>query len=293
MGTIIGINLPDCRSSMQLQSYLQTFYQNGFDAIEVNLETFPLIIEGDICTPWVESLKQELSVHPFSYSAHIGRGLDLRNVTETQLHKSVLNSSLLICKELKLNPLVLHYEEMSKDCFVEEHFLQAHLEASDFAAELGITICVENIEVERIEPLVEFMEKLDRTNVRLTLDTGHAFLAAKYYHFDFFSAIETMLPYLGHVHLSDNTGRYEQLRITNRPVYDFLPMGYRREFGRGDIHLPPYFGKIPFDEIFKMLKGYRGKYICEYTSDSFMQFNESIQKNVRDRVVAFQGVDDK
>ncbi len=286
MNTIIGINLPDCRSITQLQSYLQTFTQNGFDAVEVNLETFPLIIEGDICTPWVESLKQELAVHSFSYSAHIGRGLDLRNVMDYRLHKKVINSSLLICKELNLDPLVLHYEEMSKDCMVEEHFLQAHQEASDFAAKLGITICVENIEVERIEPLVEFVEKLNRPNVRLTLDTGHMYLASKYFHFDCFAAIETMLPYLGHVHLSDNTGIYEELRLTNRPVYDFLPMGYRREFGRGDIHLPPYFGKIPFDDIFKLIKGYRGKYICEYTSDSFLQFNESIQQKVRDRINA-------
>jgi sugar phosphate isomerase/epimerase len=286
MHPIIGINLPDCRSLEQLQGNLTTLEKNGFDCVEINLEMFPLIIEGEICTKWVDVLKSELERHPFLYSAHMGRGLDLRNTKDRQLHVEVLHSSLRICKELGCDPLVLHYEEKSKDNRVEQQFFEAHKEASDFAGELGIMLCIENIEVEHIDPVIELVEKLDRDNVRLSLDTGHAYLASRYFHFDLFATINRTLPYLGHVHLSDNTGRFEELRLTNRPVYDALPMGYRREFGRGDIHLPPYFGKIPFDEIFTLLKDYRGKYICEYTSDSFLPFNGEIQQHVRQKILA-------
>lgn len=282
----IGINLPDCDSPEQLHGTLTTLRQNGFDSVEINLEMFPLIIGGEICRKWVDILKDELGRHPFLYSAHIGRGLDLRNGKDQKLHREVLHSSLRICRELQLNPLVLHYEEKSKDLQVERHFFDAHKEAADFAGELGITLCIENIEVEHIDPVIDLVAALDRENVRLTLDTGHAYLASRYFHFDFFPAIERMLPYLGHVHLSDNTGCFEELRITDRQAYDALPMGYRREFGRGDIHLPPYYGKIPYDRIFALLKDYRGRFICEYTSDSFLPFNEEIQRQVRQGILA-------
>jgi sugar phosphate isomerase/epimerase len=95
-----------------------------------------------------------------------------------------------------------------------------------------------------------------------------------------------MEPFLGHMHLNDNTGTFEELRITNRSIYDSLPMSYRREFGRGDIHLPPYFGEVPFEEVFARTPHYEGKFICEYTSGDFMPLNTGIQKNVRNKILA-------
>ena len=286
MQPIIGINLPACQSLEQLSHKLETFKNNGFDAVEINLESFPLIIEGEICTKWVTVLKKELEKHPLLYSAHIGRGLDLRNTKDHKLHMKVLRSSIKICRELKCDLLVLHYEVMSQDHRAEKQFFEAHKTAAEYAGELGIKLCVENIEVENVEPVIELVDKLNLDNVKMTFDTGHAFLASKYFNFDFIEAVKKMAPYLGHVHLSDNTGRFEELRITNRSVYDVMPMGWRREFGRGDIHLPPYYGKIPYDDIFRLLKNYRGKYICEYTSESFLPFNREIQENVRKKIIA-------
>ena len=285
MNPVIGINMPDCISLDQMHEKLLVIKKNGFDGIEINLEIFPLIIEGEICRQWVDVFRKELERHQFFYTAHIGRGLDFRNTEDHDLHKQVLRSSLQICSELNCSLLVLHYEKMSRNRKVEKQFFDAHREAAEFAAGLGITLGIENIEVENVEPVVEFVDKLDMENVKMVFDTGHTFLASSFFNFDFLEAVKLMLPYLGHVHLSDNTGRFEKLRITDRPVYDALPMGWRREFGRGDIHLPPYFGKIPFDDIFRLLKNYRGKYICEYTSDSFLPFNGKIQEKVRQKII--------
>lgn len=285
MHPIIGINLPDCKTTEQLRDYLTAFTQDGYDSVEITLDTFPLIIGGNICREWVDLVKEELAQHQLLYSAHIGRGVDLRN-PETALHRHVLRASIDICAEIGADPLVLHYEEQTKSRTAEDRFLEGHREAAAYAQERGITLCLENIEVEVVDPVVELVDRIGSSHLRLALDTGHTYLAAGHFGFDFFEAVAMMKPYLAHVHLSDNTGVFEQQRITDRPAYDALPMGYRRAFGRGDIHVPPYYGSIPFDRLFSMLSSYKGRYICEYTSEDFIPLNKEIQKTVRRRLLA-------
>ena len=76
----------------------------------------------------------------------------------------------------------------------------------------------------------------------------------------------------------------ETLACLLQTYYDALPKRYRRTFGSGDIHLPPYFGKIPFDTVFSMLRDQPGYWICEYDSQSFLPFNREICTRVRDRL---------
>jgi sugar phosphate isomerase/epimerase len=190
---------------------------------------------------------------------------------------------------LGADPLVLHYELESRDAVVEELFLEAHREAADHAARLGLRLCIENIEVELVEPVVDFVRRVDRPNFLMNFDTGHAFLASWYFHFDFLESLRAALPVLGHVHLNDNTGVFEELRITDRPRYDGLSMGYRRTFSRGDIHVPPFWGAIPFPEVFALLKDYRGLFVCEYAAEAFMPFNRSVQEKVRKAIGSARG----
>lgn len=282
MHPIIGINLPNKTSFGNLDETLRQIISDGFNAVEINIETFPLIIGGEICREWVELLKLTLRKHSLTYTAHIGRGLDLRSLVDHAYHTRVLNASLEICSELNMKVLVLHYEVKSQNQRSEEQFLEAHRKAALLAAEMGVVICVENIEVELIEPVVALARTINHPNLRLNLDTGHAFLAANYYQFDFLKAVDMMVPYLGHMHLNDNTGTFEPLRVTNRTVYDGLPMGYRREFGRGDIHLPPFYGKVPFAEVFSRIPAsYEGIFICEYMSADFAPLNKKVQEQVR------------
>lgn len=279
---IIGLNLPNKTSFEHLDETLRQIKADGFDAVEINIEVFPLILGGVICRDWVELLKLTLRKHALTYTAHIGRGLDLRSLEDHAFHTRVLNASLEICSELNMKVLVLHYEVKGQNQRAEQQFIKAHRKAAEYAATLGVVICVENIEVELVAPVVELAKAIDHPNLRLNLDTGHAFLAANFYEFDFLEAVEMMAPYLGHVHLNDNTGVFEPLRVTNRPVYDALPMGYRREFGRGDIHLPPFYGAIPFAEVFSRIPStYEGIFICEYMSEDFGPLNRKIQEQVR------------
>ncbi len=283
----VGVNLPSCGSDpSRMDEWLRAFTADGFDCVEISLDTFPLIIGGEVRRDYVDAVRSVLARHHLAYSAHVSLGVDLRDTRNYDFQKKTLFASIDACGALGANPLVLHYELESKDTRVEERFLEAHREAADRAAGLGLALCIENIEVERVEPCVRFVRQVDRPNFRMNFDTGHAFLASRYFHFDFLEAFRMALPLLGHVHLNDNTGVFEELRITDRPRYDHLSMGYRRTFGRGDIHLPPFWGAIPFAEIFGLMKDYRGMYVCEYTAQDFLPFNRTVQEKVRQAIGA-------
>jgi len=286
MNPVIGINLPNGSYDPDAtRRYLSIFKENGFDAVEVCLDTYPLIIDGAICEPWFEYVGRMLKEFPFKYSAHIGRGLDLRDLKNKEKHREVLKSSIDICARLGFSPLVLHYEVKSRNQEAERYFIDAHREAAKYAEQKGVLIVVENIEVELVDPVVELVAAIDMPNLRMAFDTGHAFLASRYFKFDFLEAFKKTLPYLAHLHLSDNTGTFEELRITDRPKYDSLPMGYRIEYSRGDIHLPPYFGKIPYDEFFSLLGDYDGMFLCEYYVERFLPFGGLVQRRVRTGVL--------
>jgi sugar phosphate isomerase/epimerase len=284
--SVVGINLPNsCNDIDVTKRYLSSFAASGFDSAEVCLDTYPLIVDGQISEPWVNVLDGVLKEFPLSYSAHIGRGLDLRDLSNKEKHWLVFKSSIDICARLGMSPLVIHYEVQGKNQAVEKYFLQAHKDAADYAGSKGVLLVVENIEVELVKPVVELVAEVDSKALRLAFDTGHAFLASSYFNFDFLEAFKSTLPYLAHLHLSDNTGTFEPLRILDRPKYDYMPMGYRFEYGRGDIHLPPYFGKIPYDTLFETLFSsvgdFNGMFICEYYVERFFPFGEMVQKRVR------------
>ena len=276
----IGIKLPDCKTIEVLNETLSRIEKDGFDFTEFHVDMFPLIIGGTVSESWTLLLKEEFKKHKLDYTAHIGRALDLR-ADNIKLHYSLFKSSIDVASILDVKTLVVHFECNSSDDQKEKQFKDYLKKGCLYAAEKNVIICLENIEVERIEPVVEIIAALNLKNLRMTLDTGHAFLASKYYHFDLMKALESTISYIAHIHLNDNTGVFEESRITNRAYYDGLEEGMRRELGMGDIHVPPFFGKVPFDEIFSLLKNYRGKFLCEYNSSSFIPLDRSICENVR------------
>ncbi|MBN2551609.1 MAG: sugar phosphate isomerase/epimerase [Spirochaetales bacterium] len=280
----IGINLPKNPDPSAIRRRLRSFAECGYDSVEVSLDMLPLIVGGEKRPEYIEFFHSLLSEFDFEYSAHIGSGVDLRDEINLELQKKILYSSIEICTLMHLNPLVLHYEARTKDISIEKRFLELHREAADLAARYGVLLCIENIEVDLVDPVIDLVKSADRPNLRMTFDTGHAYLAAGFFHFDFLESLKRSLPFIGHLHLSDNTGDYERLRITNRQAYNAIPKTNRFAFGRGDAHLPPFWGSIPFDDVFSLLRDFRGIYVCEFHSDYFIPFGKSIQERVRSAI---------
>ncbi|MEA2087321.1 MAG: sugar phosphate isomerase/epimerase [Candidatus Caldatribacteriota bacterium] len=122
----------------------------------------------------------------------------------------------------------------------------------------------------KIKELVEQVKKIDRENVGITFDFGHAYLASKYYHFKFLDSIKLALPYIKHVHIHDCFGKpklsYEEQDIN------------LIQFGIGDLHMPVGWGAIPYNKIFRILKNYQGVLNLELKPRYKKFYKYSLQK---------------
>jgi len=288
MNPKIGVNFPSWYGVEGIEAGARYVADKGFDVAEICLNQAPFIIGGKICDEFVKLAYDAIKKSPIPMVMHIGSGLDLRKTEEFALHKQVLMASVEVCSRLELPLLTLHFEEASPKEDVEQAFFEAHMEAADYGAKKGVYLCIENIETENYHRVVDMVKKANHKNFGMTLDTGHLNLSTKYLGQDFKAAVKECAPYVKHIHVSDNTGKFELTRITDIVKYRALNSNYRMAFGCGDIHLPPGWGEIDFDFIFKELAavGYDGIFLCEYMDPKFNLFHKTVQENVRAKVNA-------
>jgi sugar phosphate isomerase/epimerase len=265
----LGVSI---RGGAQREEELRWARTLGYNAVEISMDGTGLIFGGRLQPRLVPAALRAFRKHDIRYSVHGPRTLDLRDRANREIQMALARSTLEFCRAVGGRVLVLHYEQRSADPEDESAFDEGVLALSDEAGE--VVIGVENIEVERIDPAVECVRRLNRPNVGLTLDVGHAHLAAAYFRFDFLEGIRTALPYLRHVHVNDNFGRYDPLRLENFPLYRTQTPADTFPIGKGDLHLPVGWGSIPFGDVFKVLRGYRGAVIHEYLAELFLDSAE-------------------
>jgi len=101
---------------------------------------------------------------------------------------------------------------------IRENSLNSLKECSKFAEDVGITLCVENMpDMEGMicKNLDELNELVQEIGVPMTLDVGHAHNMGIF--------IEEMLKYdnIGHIHLSDNDGSFDNHNAVGSKDIDF------------------------------------------------------------------------
>jgi len=267
-----------------LHGELTFFHDLGYDAVEISPDAFDLIFCGRLHSPLVNDVVPVLERHGFRYSVHSPAALDLRDLRDHELQVQMAESVVEFCRLIHAEVLVLHFEQQSADPAVEAAFLDATRRLADRAQDQRLRIGVENIEVERLAPVLEFVRRVDRPNVGLTFDVGHAFLAARHFGFDYLEAVRAARPLLIHLHVTDNFGRYDPLRLENFTLYrtqrsrDIFPVG------RGDLHLPVGWGAIPYDQTFAALRGYQGSVITEYRYNLFRPHAQRLAQQLRSMV---------
>ena len=252
----------------------------GYNAVEVAIDGTGLVFGGRLHPQMLREALEGFGRHDFRYSVHGPSSLDLRDRANREIQFTLARSSLQFCREVGGRVLVLHFEQKSKDPEDEAAFEDAIRRLSDEAGE--VLLGIENIEVERIDPVVECIRRIDRPNVVMTLDVGHAYLAAAYFRFDFLQAIGAALPYVRHVHVNDNFGRYDPLRLENFTLYRTQTPVDTFPLGKGDLHFPVGWGAIPLKDVFEMLRGFRGSVIHEYRYNLFLGSAEEDYGKIRD-----------
>ncbi|MGN0980611.1 MAG: sugar phosphate isomerase/epimerase family protein [Candidatus Avoscillospira sp.] len=284
MEPVLGVNIPGGTNLAALEGALARIAADGWQAAELNLSSCPLIIGGRLQKPVADYMKAVMDKFPLHYTAHVGYGLDLRSADP--IHRQVMEASLEACAALGIDRLNFHYEEHSKDYRQERQFLDWMREACDLGQDLGVRVNIENIEVEDVRYALDAVKALDHPNCGMTLDLGHLWLSANYFGYDYLPAVAACAPYVRHLHVNDNDGVFEPMRLTNQQLYNTLDKGYRFAFSRGDIHIPPLWGTAPLREAFSLLKQarYDGIWLCEYYSHLFHPLNDSIRRQVLDAI---------
>lgn len=278
-----GMELPEGRHPWQIAESLKWIRTCGYDFFEFSLTGFPLIVQGEVNKRYVDYLKPVFEQSGLQPTVHIGTGLDLRSSTNHSLHRKVLMASIEVSASLGASVLTVHFEQSSRRQNVEKNFWEAYQDAAVYAQEKNILLCMENIEIEDYRLVPELIDRIGSPNLRMTLDLGHLYLSTKYFGGDYMTAIDEVLPYVSHIHIHDNTGAFEPMRLLDFDRYRQMNLNERIAFGQGDIHLPPLWGTMPIPESLEHILShdYTGSILLECGSDFYEPFYQNILEDLK------------
>lgn len=267
----IGISFGDSRTLEQFAAALETASKFDIDNIEVAPELGPVLIGGKLNPYCIKEIKSIMSNYSFKYSVHCPDMQNMRDIDNIEMQHNIFKSSLEFTKEIGGNIYVAHFSKQSKDESIEKVFEEGMAQMAEYAEKLGVIIGVENIEIERIEPVLKLIRSINMKNLQMTFDFAHSFLASKLFGYDFIESVRMAKPYMKHIHIHDNLGIFDPDRLVDRQ----RPLKYRLTDGKGDLHLPVGWGCIPYKEVFEIIKdSYTGIYLLENDvglSDKFIK----------------------
>jgi len=278
----IGINVHSARINGDielLERDLAHFKKIGFDYVEIPVHGVDGVINGELNLENVKRVKKALRKYNLKATVHSPDSLNLRK-DNFDLQKKVFQSSVEFASELEAKILVYHggnFEKRKQESELQniasEREIRALKTLSEFTDKRGVQICLENGALS-IKELITMVRKVNRENVGITYDFGHAFL---YYSChggekEFLTSIKEALPYLKHIHIHDNFGR-ANITSQGAPYINRLP------FGEGDLHMPPGMGRIPYGKIFPLIREYKGIAMSEI-DPRYEPFYEGIVKRL-------------
>lgn len=268
----------------RLENQLTYLKEAGFEYLEVSADVVDTLSGGKIIPKRIDKLLQLLERYGFKYTAHIHNGIDLRDNQDREFQLESFKSSIEFAGIIGAELLVCHFEKESDDPAKEFLFREAILEGLEYARKWKLKIGIENIEIDKLSKVIDFVKEINEPDIILVLDVGHAFLSEHYFGENFLESIKKAASMVSHIHLSDNFGRFEKRRLENFDLYRvYRVSSYTTSLnlGRGDLNLPPGWGSIPFKDVLKILKDYQGIVILEYYHDKYLDFNPDILKETK------------
>ena len=263
--TRIGINLDGelVGDRSALHGWLDLFATLGFDCVEIT----PLglirnrVLNGRACS----SLLNALSGYDFSYTVHAPMEIDLANRSSFRFSEKMAKACIEFSALLDAKILVLHSGYVRPEGKIPtpkamETLVSLTRRCASYAGNMGISVGIENGELapihfcRRIDRLLDVIKGIGMDNVGVTFDFGHAYLSANYYGFDFMGAVREALPFIIHVHVTDNFGKFNPSEPGEKDT----------SLGLGDLHLPIGWGSVPYRDVFRLIRPvYKGVYLME------------------------------
>jgi sugar phosphate isomerase/epimerase len=247
-----------------LGGFLTELAQAGFTHVELGAQRLGMHAGGRVQPARIAVLTGALGDSPLRLTLHScwsgsGRLGNLVDTASASGQRAGLLADLETARAIGAEVLVVHAGVLLNQ-YGDGDALAAGMAAereelrrlADQAGEAGIMVAVENraptpaVIAHRsygLDPrqVAEQVAAVSHPQVTMCLDTGHAFLAARYLHHDFLSAVRDVAPVVGHIHLSDNFGRVPPVPSPEPHEMEVL--------GEGDLHLPPGWGTLPLAEV--------------------------------------------
>ncbi|MCD5406218.1 MAG: sugar phosphate isomerase/epimerase [Desulfotomaculum sp.] len=254
-GGIIGGDLA------KFSEIIRYYSEFGFDYIEIPPHGLDVILNGRLVNKRVAETKQILGQFNLKYTIHAPDDLNLGDFKRKEIHYSAFEACIEYADQVGASLIVYHAAVRMPD--EEQHSLEKikQHEATQIAtlaakaAQKGIQIAIENANPSSrdilspknhsygssLKELADQVKRINKDNVGICLDFGHAYLAANLYQRDFLAEIKYAAPYVNHFHVHDNFGKIINLNRSYMHLY---------LMGEGDLHLPVAWGEIPYAEIF-------------------------------------------
>jgi len=268
-----------------LDGELTRLRAEGYVAAELAVETLHCILGGQLNERHAATVAEICARHAsaLAYSVHAPSVLDLRDQRYPELQGQILLCSVRFAAAVGAQVLVVHYESRSDDPAIEAQYRAAIADAAELAGQHRLIIGIENIEVERCERVLEFLEDLRHPWVRMTYDFGHDYLAGDLFGYDHMQSARACVPYAAHLHLTDNFGHFNQARLGDFNLYQAIPQSHIAVMGLGDLHLPLGWGTLPAQQVYDQFaaRGYDGLLISEHSSLTYPGNDKAVYTALR------------
>lgn len=258
----IGINIHSGRINGDLRLLRQDldyFATCGFDYAEIPTHGVDAILGGRLCEPRMREVAEILADQPFRYTVHAPDPLNLFDATYRELQKDVFRATIAFAQRIHAEAIVYHAGRFDftnersglRPAELKAMEREALREMGDLAVATGVVIGVENGDTDSyssdITQLVAQVQEVAHPAVGITFDLGHAFLTTGHHKQDFLEMFRLAAPLIVTLHVHDNFGLHVEMPFS-------VPYIYTSSFGIGDMHLPPGWGKIPFEQAFAGLR---------------------------------------
>ncbi len=139
------------------------------------------------------------------------------------MKKAIYGTHVLGCHRFVVHPLMPYFDTDKNPDEVWELNLWFIGELADYAKEYDVTVCVENLPFPKyplttVEQVCKLVDALQRENLKVCLDTGHA---AIFFGKDVSDAVRFIGNRLEAVHIHDNMGKEDEHLIPGDGIIDW------------------------------------------------------------------------
>lgn len=238
---------------------MERWSEIGCSHVEISARRLDIIVGGALNMPAVKRVAAIIERHAMVPVLHAPHGINMMDRDRRDMHMAAAEASIEFCRITGCKSMVMHSGIVpltewiyDRDALLaEERDLLKRL--GDLAEKADVNLAVENLIAHASNPhqmpygaepraLAAQLAETNHPRVGACLDFGHAWLSARTLGFDFISAIATLSPHVWHLHLHDNFGRPPGETGLGDP-------GDQVAMGQGDLHLPMFWGSIPWAKL--------------------------------------------